>query len=155
MSSTFSDGGTESLDIIAMTLGDISQLVIVEVKKGLDSDAGKNKGACFHALFMRDRPDLCTHMSRVKVTPRTRAGRAQNQTLLLDDHAPPSPRKARRRESLEGDVPDNFLRMFNSTEVDPLECPSVAIFDDKEEDVQLGRRSSATACTHALQRERH
>jgi hypothetical protein len=100
-------------------------------------DAGNIKGACFHALFMRDKPHLCTHINRVKVT-RGRPGMVQKQTLLVDHHAPPSSKAlgllSRTTECSEVDVPDHFLRMFNSTEVDPLECPSFTIFDDEEED---------------------
>jgi hypothetical protein len=40
--------------------------------------AGKNKGTCFHELFTRDKPDLCRHITRVKVT-RGRLDRAQEQ----------------------------------------------------------------------------
>jgi hypothetical protein len=118
--------------------------------------AGNNKGACFHALFMKDKPDLCTHINRAKVTRRS-PDAAQQQTLLMDDHAlsPKAPRGLSIRESLAADVPDDFLRMFNSTVVDPLECPSVTIFDDEEEGIQLSRTtlSSATTATHALQQE--
>jgi hypothetical protein len=119
-------------------------------------DAGNDKGACFHALFMKDIPDLCTHMHRVKVT-RRRPDAAQQQTLSLDDHAP-SPRAPLGisiRASLEADIPDDFLRVFNSTEVDPLECPSVTIFDDEEKDIHFSRTtmSSATPAAHAFQQE--
>ena len=96
--------------------------------------SGKNKGTCFHELFMRGKPDLCTRINRMKVT-RGRPSSAQQQTLLLEDH----------EESSEADDPENCLRMFNSEEVDPLDCPSVNIFDDEEEDIQLGRTTSATA----------
>jgi hypothetical protein len=101
-------------------------------------DAGNVKGACFHALFMRDQPDLCTHINRVKVPRGGPPGVVQKQTLLLDHYAPPSSKALRLVSSAvecsEADVPDNFLRMFNSTEVDPLECPSATIFDDEEDD---------------------
>jgi hypothetical protein len=118
-------------------------------------DAGKNKGACFHQLFMRDNPDLCTRMCRVKVT-RRRPDAAQQQSLLLDDHVPSPlpnvPRLLSSRESSEADVPDDFLCIFNSKEVDPLDCPSVTMFDDEEKAIQLGRTTSPTT-TPAPQQE--
>jgi hypothetical protein len=117
--------------------------------------AGKNKGICFHELFMRDKPYLCTHINRVRVN-RLRPGAAQQQqqTLLLGDLAPPSPndppRLSRTESSIE-DVRESVLRMFNMSteEVDPLECPSATMFsDDEEEDtLQLGRRTSSATST--------
>jgi hypothetical protein len=100
--------------------------------------AGKNKGTCFHELFMRHKPDLCLHINRVKVKGRPNA--AQQHSLQSgEDHLAPSPNAPRiprrRMESSEVDVPENFLRMFNSTVVDPLDCPSVTIFDDEEEGI--------------------
>ena len=41
--------------------------------------AGKNKGTCFHELFMRDTPELCRHIDRVKVNPRGRPAVVQQQ----------------------------------------------------------------------------
>ncbi len=35
--STVGDSGAESSDIVTMTLGDLREIVIIEVKKGLDS----------------------------------------------------------------------------------------------------------------------
>jgi hypothetical protein len=114
--------------------------------------AGKNKGTCFHELFVREKPDLCTHINREKVN-RGRPGAAQQQTLLLADHAPlPNVPRLSRRDSSEADVADNFLRMFNSTEVDPLECPSVTMFDDVEEIV--AGLTSMSATTRAFQHEK-
>jgi hypothetical protein len=107
--------------------------------------AGKDKGTCFHELFIRDKPGLCTHINRAKVN-RGRPHAAQRQTLLLDDIIVPSPNAPRlssSRESSEADVPEIFLRIFNSKEVEPLECPSVTMFDDEEEDMPLGRTTSA------------
>jgi hypothetical protein len=104
--------------------------------------AGKNKGTCFHELFTRERPDHCTHMNRVKVN-RGRADAAQQQSSmpLSDLASSPNAPQLPKRESWEVDVPDNFLRMFDSTEVDPLDCPSVTMFDEDEEDedIKLGR----------------
>jgi hypothetical protein len=101
--------------------------------------AGEYKGTCFHELFVRGKPDLCKQINRVQVS-RGCPGVAQQLSLLLGEDVAPlpnAPRLPRRRiESSEADgVPEKFLRMFNSTEVDPLECPSVTMFDDEEEDV--------------------
>jgi hypothetical protein len=105
---------------------------------------GKNKGTCFHELFMRDKPDLCRNINRVKVN-RGRPDTAQQQTLLMANLAPsPNAPRVSRRESSEEDVRESVLRIFNSTEVDPLECPSATMFDDEEEAIQLGRTSAAT-----------
>ena len=35
--STVGDGGVEGADVVVMILGDLSELVIIETKKGLDS----------------------------------------------------------------------------------------------------------------------
>jgi hypothetical protein len=116
--------------------------------------AGKNKGTVFHDLFMRDKPDLCNRINRVKVNrgphPRPPADVAQPQILFLANLVPSrnDPRLPRRRESSEADVvaEENFLRMFNFTEVDPLDCPSVTMFEDdeeQEEDIKLDPTPSA------------
>jgi hypothetical protein len=39
---------------------------------------------------------------------------------------------------------EDGLRMFNSTEVDPLDCPSVTLFDDEEQDIQINRTGAAS-----------
>jgi hypothetical protein len=114
--------------------------------------AGKNKGTCFHELFMRDKPDLCTNINRMKVTRGRPHAALVQQTLPLDNHAPSpkAPLGLSIRESLEADDLENFLRIFNSAEVDPLECPSVTIFDDEEEDLKLGRTTSSANTATAL-----
>ena len=43
--------------------------------------AGKNKGACFHELFTRDKSDLCRHINRVKVNRGRSADLAQQQEV--------------------------------------------------------------------------
>jgi hypothetical protein len=43
-----------------------------------------------------------------------------------------TPQTVSRYESSQEDVPEDVPHMFNSTEVEPLECPSVTMFDDDE-----------------------
>jgi hypothetical protein len=112
--------------------------------------AGENKGTCYHQFFMRDKPELCRHINRMKdVNRRWRPlpATAQQQTLLLGALVAPPPPNAplqSKRESSEEDALESDLRKFNSTEVDPLECPSATMFDDEEEDIQLGRTSATS-----------
>jgi hypothetical protein len=45
--------------------------------------AGKNKGTCYHELFMRGKPDLCKQISRVKVNRGRPDAAAQQQKAHL------------------------------------------------------------------------
>jgi hypothetical protein len=47
--------------------------------------AGKNKGTCFHELFIREKPDLCRHITRLKVNRRlVDAAQDQNSQVFCD-----------------------------------------------------------------------
>jgi hypothetical protein len=56
-------------------------------------------------------------------------------------------------DNYEEQVPEDIMKVFNSIEVPPLECPSVGMFDEEDEDIQIAKKQSVATNDKEFQNE--
>ena len=51
------------------------------------------------------------------------------------------------------EIPEDIMKVFNSIEVPPLECPSVGMFDDEADDIQIAKKQPSEIKDKEFQNE--